>query len=911
MSSTTANPTPSTASPATASPATGTPVLPTEPRTTRRADYAPPPFLVDTVVLDFTLDEADTLVTATLTLRRNPAAGGGDGPLVLDGALNDAGSGDLVAIEQDGVALGPEAFTIDAETLTIHAPGDRLVLKTTRRLHPRDNASLEGLYASGSGLFTQCEAEGFRKITWFPDRPDVLSTYTVTLRAKRARFPVLLSNGNPVRTVDDGEWRIATWQDPWPKPCYLFAIVAADLVARSDSFTTLSGRTVALHVWVQAHDLDQTAHCMDSLKKSMRWDETRFGREYDLDVFNLVAVSDFNMGAMENKGLNIFNTKYVLARPDTATDVDFAGIEGVVGHEYFHNWSGNRVTCRDWFQLSLKEGFTVYRDQEFSADVGSRAVKRIEEVRRLRSLQFPEDAGPTAHAVRPDSYVEISNFYTVTIYEKGAEVVRLYETLLGRETFRRGTDLYFTRHDGQAATCDDFLAAMAEVSGRDLTQFSRWYAQAGTPTVTATGRFDTEHGTYTLTLMQTVPPTPGQPDKHPMLIPVRAALLSVDGRRLPLVVDGQNAGDEIVLELDDATRTFVFSGLTTKPVPSLLRGFSAPVKLTTDDDEAALLFRLAHDDDAFNRVEAGGELYLRHLEAGVARLHAQAEPPPPPAALVASVQTALTSALDPAADHALLALALSVPGLDVVGDRLPWADYGSAHVVREALIGELARALAPLLADVDAALSRALDGRPYSYEPRAVGRRSLRNLIVSWRARLDEQHAFAHLERASCMTDTQTALACLAQASGPRREAAFADFYARWRGEALMIDKWFLLQAQSTRAGAIDDVEGLLAHEAFSLKNPNRARSLVSAFAMGNPVHFHDPSGRGFAFLAEQVVALDAFNPQIAARFLTPLTRWRRQDPPRQDRMKAALHRILDRPGCSRDVFEIASKGLA
>ncbi|MBM4281733.1 MAG: aminopeptidase N [Deltaproteobacteria bacterium] len=882
------------------------------PRTTHRRHYAPPPFLVDTVALDLTLDEGDTRVTATLTLRRNPSSPTKTEPLVLDGAVSDAfGSGPLVAIAKDGVPLPADSYSLDADTLTIHAPGDRLVLSTTRRLSPKDNASLEGLYASGSGLFTQCEAEGFRKITWFPDRPDVLSTYTVTLRAKRSRFPVLLSNGNKQSELDDGEWRVATWHDPWPKPCYLFAVVAADLVARSDSFTTASGKQVTLNIWVQAHDRDQTAHCMESLKKSMAWDETRFGREYDLDVFNLVAVSDFNMGAMENKGLNIFNTKYVLARPDTATDVDFDGIEAVVGHEYFHNWSGNRVTCRDWFQLSLKEGFTVYRDQEFSSDVGSRAVKRIDEVRRLRSLQFPEDAGPTAHPVRPDSYVEISNFYTVTIYEKGAEVVRLYETILGRDMFRKGTDLYFARHDGQAATCDDFLAAMAEVSGRDLTQFSRWYGQAGTPAVTSSGQYDAEQATYTLTLTQTMPPTPGQPDKLPMVIPVTTALLGKDGRRVPLIVDGKPAGDEVVLELDAATRTFVFGGVGDRPVPSLLRGFSAPVKLTTDDNEASLRFRLAYDDDPFNRVEAGQELYLRELELGVDGVHEGREPWPPSPELIEALKTALASSLLPGADHALLALALSLPGLDVVGDRLGWADYTAAHRVREGLVTTLARAMAPLLAEVDAALSRELDGRPYAFEPRAVGLRSLRNLIVSWRSRLDEEHAYAHLQRASCMTDVQTALALVALSRGPRREAAFADFYARWRGEALMIDKWFTLQAQSTRAGAIDDVTGLLSHEAFSLKNPNRARALVSAFAMGNPLHFHDASGRGYAFLGEQVRALDAFNPQIAARFLTPLTRWRRQDAPRQEQMKSELRRVLERPACSRDVFEIASKALA
>ncbi|MBE2250661.1 MAG: aminopeptidase N [Myxococcus sp.] len=883
------------------------------PKTIRLSEYTPPPFSIERVALTFDLDLDHTVVESELVIVRRP---GVTGPVMLDGDVDAEGSGALLSITLDGVALPASAYTVDGG-LTLHAPPDRFTLKTRRRLTPAKNKNLEGLYASSGNLFTQCEAEGFRKITWYADRPDVMSVFTVTLRADPERFPVLLSNGNKVRegveVVDGKQRRVAVWHDPHKKPCYLFAVVAGTLVARSDTFTTMSGKAVALNVWVRAHDLDQTAHCMDSLKKSMRWDETRFGREYDLDVFNLVAVSDFNMGAMENKGLNVFNTKFVLARPDTATDVDFAGIEGVVGHEYFHNWSGNRVTCRDWFQLSLKEGFTVFRDQEFSADVGSRAVKRIEEVRRLRSLQFPEDQGPTAHPVRPDSYVEISNFYTVTIYEKGAEVVRMYLTLLGEETFRKGTDLYFSRHDGQAVTTDDFLACMAEVSGRDFTQFSRWYSQAGTPRVKSKGTWDAAKGTWTLTLTQTVPATPGQSEKLPMLVPVTTALLGSDGERLPLVVDGVARGTECVLELTQAEQRFVFSGLSHPPVPSLLRGFSAPIILETDDDEAALLFRLAHDDDAFNRVEAGQELFLRHLFASIAAIQGGAEPVAPSAKLLDAVKTALATALTTAGDPALLALALSVPGIDVIGDRLAWADYASAHRAREHLVTALATALLPLVSQVDAHLSRSLDGAPYRFTPDDVGRRSLRNVLVAWRARLadGEAHVLAHHRRAGSMTDTQAALSLLSSTTSPARDEAFKAFYAQWKDEALMVDKWFALQATSTRPQALDDVMALMKHEAFTLENPNRARSLIAALGMSNPLRFHEASGRGYAFLGEQVRALDAFNPQIAARMLTPLTRWKRQDAPRQALMKRELQRILDREGCSKDVYEIVTKSLA
>ena len=886
------------------------------PQTIYRKDYTPSPFLIDKVDLDFRLDKAETVVHAKLWLRRNPASAD-KGDLVLHGARNDAGSGDLVSIEVNGEALGADQYRLDDSSLTLLAPADAFVLETTRKLQPQENKSLEGLYASGSGLFTQCEAEGFRKITWFLDRPDVLSKFNVTLRAPKTLFPILLANGNKVSEHDEGDTRIAVWNDPWPKPSYLFALVAADLVTRQGHFTTQSGRKIELNVWVQAHDLDQTAHCMESLKKSMTWDEKRFGREYDLDVFNLVAVSDFNMGAMENKGLNIFNTKYVLARPDTATDTDFAGIEGVVGHEYFHNWSGNRVTCRDWFQLSLKEGFTVFRDQEFSSDVGSRAVCRIEEVRRLRSMQFPEDSGPTAHPVRPDSFVEISNFYTVTIYEKGAEVVRMLHTLLGEADFRKGTDLYFDRFDGTAATCDDFVSCMAEASGRDLSQFKLWYEQAGTPELHVQTCHDPATKRLHVRFEQKVPDTPGQSDKAPMCIPVRTALLDRDSKApLSLCVEGKHLGDETVLELTQASQDFVFENVETAPVPSFLRGFSAPVKLHTDAQEDDLLFRLAHDDDSFNRVEASQELFLRHLESESKALAGGEENTAIDGKWMEAIRSCLRDVLDAQnhADPALLALALSVPSLSVIGDRLSerghFADFTSAHQAREKLIKTLADTLKSDLAQVDLFLSDHLQG-PYEFAPGPVGNRSLRNLCVSWQSRVDPNIPQAHLQRATNMTDTQMALALLSEQSGTARDEAFSSFRNQWSQEALMMDKWFTLQAQSVRANVMDDVDALAKDEAFSLKNPNRARALVMGFAMGNPLHFHDASGRGFRFLADHVIALDAFNPQIAARFLTPLTRWRKQDEARQTMMKSEIDRVLNRKECSPDVYEIASKALA
>jgi aminopeptidase N len=881
-------------------------------QTTHLADYAPPAFLIDQVHLRFDLDRERSTVESTLHLRRNAQATS-TLDLRLDGSPDAPGSGQLLSIMVDGQPLAATQYelTDDGDLLLKHVR-DSFVLTTKKQLSPHKNHSLEGLYASGSGLFTQCEAEGFRKITWFLDRPDVQSIYTVTMRAARAHMPVLLSNGNLMNERSDGEFHEVTWHDPWRKPCYLFALVAANLEARSDEFVTRSGRHVALKVWVKPQDLDQTEHCMDSLKRSMTWDEQRFGREYDLDIFHIVAVGDFNMGAMENKSLNIFNTKYVLARPDTATDVDYAGVEAVVGHEYFHNWSGNRVTCRDWFQLSLKEGFTVFRDQEFSADVGSRAVKRIDDVRKLRSLQFVEDGGPNAHPVRPASYQEISNFYTLTIYEKGAEVVRMLHTMLGEDLFRRGCDLYFSRHDGQAATCDDFVRCMQEVSGMDLGQFQLWYSQAGTPQVHVRVEDDRATQTTTLVLSQSTPKTPGQPLKQAMVIPLKLAFLSRDGSRIPHIDDNHVAQNEsLVLLKHTEQRVRLRVPGAQAPVLSMLRGFSAPVRLSVDETDEDRLVRLAADDDAFNRYEAAQVLMTAHLVNVVQCLQKGQAAPVVDAQLVHGCGRAIEDVLQRKVDPALVALLLMPPSLDVVVQHLPWADFHHAHVAREALITQLATSLRDRLLEVVADVDRQLQGKAYRFEGAQVAARSMRNASMAMLCRVDDNAALRHLQRATCMTDTQAALTWLAASNHEQRVPQLQAFFTKWQHEDLMIDKWFTMQAQSTRKDAFDDVNALLQHAAFRMETPNRVRALVGAFAAGNPVHFHDISGRGFSWLAERVMTLDAFNPQVAARMVIPLTHWRRQDPPRQAQMKEQLARVQQRPGVSPDVAELVGKALA
>lgn len=865
------------------------------------SDYAPPAFVVDTVDLVFDLDPRITRVKARLALRRNPAPGlDPRAPCRLDGdGLT------LVGLEIDGAPPEPGQVAVRPEGLVIDGLPQACTLDIETEISPGANTALSGLYESGGNLTTQCEPEGFRRITYFPDRPDVLSRYTVTLLADRQRFPVLLSNGNRVDAGETGDGRHwAKWVDPFPKPSYLFALVAGDLEAVHDRFVTRSGRTVALSIYVRAHDLDKCDHAMESLKASMRWDEAVFGLEYDLDIFNIVAVSDFNMGAMENKSLNIFNTALVLAKPETATDADYHRIESVVAHEYFHNWTGNRITCRDWFQLTLKEGLTVFRDQLFSADRGDPTVQRILDVRRLRAAQFPEDQGPLAHPIRPESYIEINNFYTPTVYEKGAEVIRMIHTLLGHDRFMEGMRLYVDRHDGQAVTCEDFVAAMEDASHVDLTGFRTWYRQAGTPTLTVSDAFDEATGVYRLHLRQSTPPTPGQPDKVPVVLPIRLGLLGADGRILPVTPDGD---DETVVVLDRAETIVEVNGLSERPVPSLLRGFSAPVKVEgLGRDTLQALF--AHDPDPFGRWEAGQQLATDLLLDMVATLQAGGRPVLSDRFVEAFGRTLTDDRLAPA----LKAEALALPSEDYLADQMEVADPVAVSQVRELARRTIATHLREALAVTYDAMT---DRGPFSKDGAAVGRRALKNLCLGLLGTLTgDTEAMdlvdGQMARADNMTDSLAALVVLNHQDRPERTAALAGFYDRWRDEALVIDKWFSLQAATRRPTALAEVESLLDHPDFTLRNPNRARALVGGFAMGNPLHFHDVDGAGYAFLADQVLALDPLNPQMAARLLTPLGRWRRVDAQRQALMKAQLNRILAADHLSRDAYEIASKSL-
>ena len=865
-------------------------------------DYRPPEFLIDHVDLHFELDPERTRVQARLELRRNPAATRGDGHLRLHGEQLE-----LEQVRINGVRLTPAEYAIDQSGLTLHRVPDRLRLEIHTHIHPHLNTALEGLYQSGDMLCTQCEAEGFRRITYFLDRPDVMARYTTTLIADKQRFPVLLSNGNPVASEDLGDGRhLMRWEDPFPKPSYLFALIAGDLRAVEDSFTTASGREIALRIYVEPQNLDKCDHAMRSLKKAMRWDEERFGREYDLDIFMIVAVSHFNMGAMENKGLNVFNDKYVLARPDTATDADFDGIESVIAHEYFHNWTGNRITCRDWFQLSLKEGLTVYRDQEFSADVGSRGVKRISDVRLLRAHQFPEDEGPLAHPVRPDSYIEINNFYTATVYQKGAEVVRMQANLLGPAVFRRAMDLYFERHDGQAVTTDDFVRCMEAASGRDLGVFRRWYEQSGTPQLSLSETFDAASGRYSLSVRQHTPATPGQPHKQPFHIPLAIGLLGEDGRDLQVQLLGEPepppAGTRR-LELRDAEQQFTFVGLGARPVPSVQRGFPAPVKLSFDLSDADLLFLMAHDSDGFNRWDAAQTLMQRLLLTMVQDPAAE-----PPAAFFAAFQRAL---LDPSADQALLAEVLTPPSESYIGDQMTTVDVDGIHRAHGSLCRLIGQGLRETLLEV----YRGSDSdAPYVFDPESVGRRALKNLALSY---LMKAGADAGLELCSAqfraarnMTDVVAALRLLVDHTRAPGDEALAAFRRRWSSEPLVLDKWLTIQATSPREDTLDRVVALMGHADFSLGNPNRVRSLIGAFCNGNQVRFHARDGRGYRFLADRVLELDPVNPQIAARLLKAMVRWRRFDPERQTLMRAEILRIRDQDALSTDVLEVATKSL-
>jgi aminopeptidase N len=789
---------------------------------------------------------------------------------------------------------------------------DRFTLETQVRIRPRNNTKLMGLYASKDGYFTQCEAEGFRRITFFIDRPDVMARYTTTIHADKARFPFLLSNGNPVAHGDEPSavtrhW--VKWEDPFPKPSYLFAMVAAQLDKLEDTFVTMSGKTVRLSIFVEPGKLDQSGFAMQALKKSMKWDEEVFGLELDLDHYMIVAVGDFNMGAMENKGLNIFNTKYVLARPDIATDTDFMLIDRVVAHEYFHNWTGNRVTCRDWFQLSLKEGLTVFRDQEFGADMYSRPVQRIQEVRALRAAQFPEDGGPMAHPVRPQSYMEISNFYTPTVYEKGAEVVRMIHTLIGARSFRKGMDLYFQRHDGQAVTTDDFVQAMQDASGVDLTRFKRWYDQAGTPVVQASGSYDAAARAYTLTLAQFCPPTPGQPEKLPLHIPFALGLVDSQGKDVAPRLQGEPAptGATRVLSLTQAEQSFTFVDVPSEPVPSLLRGFSAPVIVKYDYDDAALAHLLAHDSDAFNRWEAGQRLAVSILLRAVAARQGGRQPEFPDEFVHAFARVLDDVVRDPA----FTAEALALPSESYIAEQMDVVDPDAIHAVRVALRRHLGEALK---GELLAAYQAFTVAGPYSADARSAGQRALKNLCLSYLMESTEppglELCLRQLDTANNMTDAMAALTALANSDCADRAPALEKFYGRWKNEPLVVDKWLAVQASSRLPGTLDEVKRLTTHTAFDIRNPNKVYSLIRSFG-GNQVRFHAADGAGYAFLADQILALDALNPQIAARIARTFDRWRKFDAQRQQHARSQLERIRDKTGLSKDTLEVVTKALA
>ena len=859
-----------------------------------RKDYRPSEFLIDTIDLLFELDPAETTVKAKMQLRRNPGAEAVTGQLLLHGDELE-----LRAVWLDGVNLDGSRFEADAQSLRIHDVPDRFELATEVAIRPGENTKLMGLYTSSGTFCTQCEAEGFRRITYSLDRPDVMARFSARLEAERAKYPVLLSNGNRVAEGElPGGRHWVQWEDPFPKPSYLFALVAGDLVSHKGAFTTASGREVALEIWVEPANADKCEHALASLRAAMRWDEERYGLEYDLDVYMIVAVDDFNMGAMENKGLNVFNSKYVLAKPSTATDDDYEGIEGVVAHEYFHNWTGNRVTCRDWFQLTLKEGLTVFRDQEFSADMTSPAVQRIKDVTRLRTAQFAEDAGPLAHPIRPESYIEMNNFYTATVYEKGAEVVRLYQTLLGREGFRKGLRHYLERHDGCAATCDDFRQAMADANDVDLSQLERWYAQAGTPVVHASGAWDEAAGTYALTLAQSQRVFADEPKPQPLPIPIRVGLVGAEGEDIP--------GTERTLELLEDEQTFTFENIRERPVPSIARGFSAPIKLEIERGRDELAFLMANDSDPFNRWEAGQtfskgvllELVGQALKGGELEL----DP-----ALVHAFRKVLS---DSRLDGSIKALTLSLPSEELLSQELSPVHPDAVHRARNFVVRELGAALREDWMSAYAQNSRGTD----AIDKVQVARRRLKNRALRYLVALEEPDTIAlaveQFVTATSMTDYEAAYSTLIDLESSETDRATAEFYERWRSEPLVLDKWFRIQAMSSSPGAFERVVALSHHPDFNLANPNRARSLLFAFASGNPVAFHRPDGEAYRFVADRVIELDAINPQVASRIVSSFNQWKRFEPSRASAMKTELERIARHPGISKDVMEIVERAV-
>ena len=868
-----------------------------------RKDYRASDYLIDQVTLTVDLYETHAEIYSQLQIRVNPAVANPASQLRLDGEELL-----LKSVSIDGQPLPASRFQQDDDSLLLLEVPRQFVLETVVHIAPQNNTRLEGLYKSAGKFCTQCEAEGFRRITFFLDRPDVMASYDVTIRADKSQYPHLLGNGNPAGQGElDGGRHFARWLDPFPKPCYLFALVAGDFDLLEDEFITASGRRVALKIYVDKGKLDQCAHAMASLKASMRWDEEKYGREYDLDIYQIVAVSDFNMGAMENKGLNIFNTKYVLAHRDTATDIDYEGVESVIAHEYFHNWTGNRVTCRDWFQLSLKEGLTVFRDQQFSADMGSPTVKRMDDVRVIRTAQFSEDGGPMAHPIRPDSYVEMNNFYTVTVYNKGAEVIRMLHTLLGESGFRKGMDLYFARNDGKAVTCDDFVAAHAYANAVDLTQFQRWYSQAGTPVVSVSDRFDAARGEYHLTLKQQTKPTPGQDTKEPFLIPFRIGLLDETGKELPLAwQSGSEQGTTAVLPFKQAEQTFVFRCLSTKPLPSLLRDFSAPVKLDYAYSDAQLAFLLQHDSNLFNRWDASQTLGSRVLLQLAAAFRSGAELQLP-TILIEALRAVLR---DDSVDNAVRARLLQLPDIAYLQEQVEIVDIDALVAAQRFLRKQLSVALYD---DLHACQQRHRGAR--ATDGVAIGKRALANACLGWLVESGRAEAFALAEQqaamAGNMTDRFAAVRALAHSEAPQRAAVLNAFAERFKDEALVMDKWFAVQASAPISSVLDDIRRLERHPAFDVRNPNKVRALWLAFSHNNPSEFHRADGSGYAFIAERVAKLNDSNPQVAARLVSCFNRWKKFDDARQHLMLAQLKQLLGKSELSADVFEIVSKSVS
>lgn len=871
------------------------------PQTIYLKDYQVSPFLVDTTDLVFELGDEQTRVTSKLAIRRNPESTEQDASL----ELNSKGDVQLQWIEVDGQRLQDSAYSLSDHLLLVPNLPASCELSIQVVIRPQDNTSMMGLYRSRTMYCTQCEAEGFRRITYFPDRPDIMSVFRVKIIADKASYPVLLSNGNAIERADlDGGRHSVTWHDPFKKPSHLFALVAGTLSVVEDSFTTMSGREIPLQIFVEEKDLDKCDHAMLSLKNSMRWDEEVYGREYDLDIFMIVAVDDFNMGAMENKGLNIFNTSAVLANPKTATDASFQRVEAIVAHEYFHNWSGNRVNLRDWFQLSLKEGFTVFRDTQFSADMNSATVKRIEDVAFLRTHQFAEDGGPMSHQVQPDSYMEINNFYTVTVYEKGSEIVGMYHSLLGPETFRKATDLYFDRHDGEAVTIEEFVCAMEDASGRDLSQFRRWYKQSGTPVLTVQSEFDAEAKTYSLNFQQSCPATPGQPEKQPFVIPVKLGLVAADGSDMVINAEGQT---EIIFEMTEATQQLVIHNIDQRPVPSLLRGFSAPVKLEYDYSPEELAHLMAHDSDGFNRWDASQALTMSVLEQLIEdSLHDR------PMVLDGQLIEAFKALLeDESLDSAMVALMLQLPSEALLHEEAETVHAAAIHDARSFMRTALAGCLAEQL---QAIYQRYNVQQTYQPTIDQIGGRSLKNAVLGYLMLVETgvELAWTQFTQADNMTDESAALVALVNCPEAADYAAqaLAIFEEKYRDEALVMNLWLQIQASNSQPGGLQRVLALMEHSAFSMTNPNKIRSLIGAFANANHVNFHNPDGSGYRFLTEQILALNTVNPQIAARLVTPLTRWKKFPEPNGQQMREALQNIANHANLVKDLHEIVSKSL-